>query len=78
MTIRDGCGIWKTIFGSIKRGLQRWNFPFKSLEIAKLYLRSADYSKKKSCGIYEVKSENSRLSYKIFADNKDLLRLSKK
>ena len=22
MTIRDGCGIWKTIFGSIKTGIQ--------------------------------------------------------
>ena len=37
-----------------------------------------ELSKKKSCGIYELKSENGRLSYKIFADNKDLLRLSKK
>ena len=55
-----------------KRGLQRWNFPFKSLEIAKLYLRSADYSMKNPCGIYELKSENSRLSYKIFSDSEDL------
>ena len=48
------------------RDLQRWNFPFKSLEIAKLYLRTADYTMKKSCGIYEIKSENGRFSYKIF------------
>lgn len=54
------------------RGLQRWNFPFKSLEIAKLYLRTADYSMKKPCGIYELKSEDGRLSYKIFADSEDL------
>lgn len=57
-----------------KRGLQRWNFPFKPLEIAKLYLRTADYSMKKPCGIYEMKSENGRPSYKIFADS-DALQL---
>ena len=39
------------------------------LGIAKLYLRTADYSMKKPCGIYEIKSENGRLSYKIFADS---------
>lgn len=27
---------------------------------------------KKSCGIYELKSENGRLSYKIFANIEDL------
>lgn len=66
------CGRCICIEHDPKRGLQRWNFPFKSLEIAKLYLRTADYSMKKSCGIYEVKSENGRLSYKIFADVEDL------
>lgn len=55
-----------------KRGLQRWNFPFKSLEIAKLYLRTADYTMKKSCGIYEIKSDSGRISYKIFAEIEDL------
>ena len=54
------------------RDLQRWNFPFKSLEIAKLYLRTADYTMKKSCGIYEIKSENGRFSYKIFEDGESL------
>lgn len=54
------------------RDLQRWNFPFKSLEIAKLYLRTADYTMKKSCGIYEIKSENGRFSYKIFEDEESL------
>ncbi|MEB3058665.1 hypothetical protein [Parvimonas sp. D9] len=54
------------------RDLQRWNFPFKSLEIAKLYLRTADYTMKKSCGIYEIKSENGRLSYKIFENEESL------
>ena len=54
------------------RGLQRWNFPFRSLEIAKMYLRTADYSMKKPCGIYELKDSNGRLFYKIFTDSKDL------
>lgn len=60
------------------RGLQRWNFPFKSLEIAKLYLRTADYTEKRPCGIYELKSENGRISYKIFASNEDLKSYLKK
>ena len=55
-----------------QRGLQRWNFPFKSLEIAQLYLRTADYSMKKPCGIYEIRSDNGGLSYKIFAGGEDL------
>ena len=66
------CGRCICIEHDPSRGLQRWNFPFKSLEIAKLYLRTADYSVKKSCGIYEIKSENGRYSYKIFASKKDL------
>ena len=66
------CGRCICIEHDPKRGLQRWNFPFKSLEIAKLYLRTADYSVKKSCGIYEIKSENGRLSYKIFVNSEDL------
>lgn len=35
-------------------------------------MRTADYSMKKPCGIYELKSENGRLSYKIFANIEDL------
>lgn len=66
------CGRCICIEHDKKRGLQRWNFPFKSLEIAKLYLRTADYTMKKSCGIYEIKSENGRLSYKIFEDGESL------
>ena len=54
------------------RDLQSWNFPFKSLDIAKLYLRTADYTMKKPCGIYEIKSENGRLSYKIFEGEESL------
>lgn len=66
------CGRCICIEHDSKRGLQRWNFPFKSSEIAKLYLRTADYSLKRSCGIYEIKSEDGRSSYKIFADINDL------
>lgn len=66
------CGRCICIEHDPNKGLQRWNFPFKSLEIAKLYLRTADYSAKKSCGIYEITGENGRLSYKIFANNEDL------
>lgn len=61
------CGRCICIEHDSKRGLQRWNFPFKSLEIAKLYLRTADYTTKQSCGIYEITSNSGRVSYKIFA-----------
>ena len=66
------CGRYICIEHDHKRGLQRWNFPFKSLEIAKLYLRAADYTIKKSCGIYEIKNSKGRVSYKIFAEFEDL------
>lgn len=60
------------------KGLQRWNFPFKTLEIAKSYLRVADYINKNTCGIYEIEDNKGRISYKIFKDNKDLLDFLKK
>lgn len=66
------CGRCICIDKDKKRNLQRWNFPFKSLEIAKLYLRTADVTMKKSCGIYELVNEKSRKFYKIFADVSDL------
>ena len=66
------CGRCICIEYDPNRGLQRWNFLFKSLEIAKLYLRTVDYTEKKPCGIYELKSENGRISYKTFASNEDL------
>ncbi len=66
------CGRCICIEHDPKRGLRRWNFPFKSLEIAKLYLRTADYIMKKPCGIYEIRSKNGRLLYKIFSDIEDL------
>lgn len=66
------CGRCICIEHDPNQGLQRWNFPFKSLEIAKLYLRTADYSMKRPCGVYEIKSENGRCLYKIFASKEDL------
>lgn len=66
------CGRCICIEHDSKRRLQRWQFPFKSLEIAKMYLRTADYSMKKACGIYKIESENGRCSYKIFSADKDL------
>lgn len=72
------CGRCICIEKDPHRGLQRWNFPFKSLEIAKLYLRTADYTMKKSCGIYEITSGNGRVSYKIFASADDLHTFLKK
>ncbi len=72
------CGRCICIEHDPKRGLQRWNFPFKSLETAKLYLRTADYTMKKSCGIYETENGKGRVSYKIFAGADDLLLFLKK
>ena len=72
------CGLCICIEKDPKRSLQRWHFPFKSLEIAKLYLRSANYTMKKSCGIYEIVHQNGRCSYKIFADDADLKNYLKK
>ncbi|NMD38702.1 MAG: hypothetical protein GYA87_08505 [Christensenellaceae bacterium] len=72
------CGRCICIEHDAKRGLQRWNFPFKSLEIAKMYLRTADYSMKQPCGIYELIDEKGRLSYKIFANGEDLQTYLKK
>ncbi|MDI9469918.1 MAG: hypothetical protein QM296_06910 [Bacillota bacterium] len=71
--ICGSCGRCICIEHDPKRGLQRWNFPFRSLEIAKLYLRTADYSMKKPCGIYKIADSRGRLSYKIFATKEDLL-----
>ena len=48
--------------------MQRWKFPSESLEIAKMYLHTADYSMKKPCGIYELKNIQSILRRKIAYD----------
>ena len=72
------CGRCICIERDPRRGLRRWNFPFKSLEEAKLYLRAADYTLKAPCGIYEIKSGEGRVFYKIFAGNEDLRPFLKK
>lgn len=66
------CGRCICIEHDQNRGLQRWNFPFKSLEIAKLYLRTADYIMKSPCIIYEIKNENNISKYKIFTSDENL------
>ena len=66
------CGRCICIEKTCRSGLQRWNFPFKSLDIAKLYLRTADYINKKCCGIYEIENSKGRKSYKIFASDIEL------
>ena len=76
--ICGSCGRCICIERDSIRGLQRWNFPFKTLDIAKLYLRTADFTLKKPCGIYGIESSNGRLSYKIFADNNELQLFLKK
>lgn len=72
------CGRCICIEKDPKRGLQRWYFPFKTLEIAKLYLRTADYTMKQPCGIYEIENSKGRRSYKIFATKEDLQLFLKK
>ena len=67
------CGRCICIEQDGKRGLRRWNFPFKTLGIAKLYLRVAEYCCKSICGIYEIKNDKGRKSYKIFSSQSDLL-----
>ncbi|GGG03089.1 hypothetical protein GCM10010913_26040 [Paenibacillus aceti] len=66
------CGRCICIDRDDKRGLYRWNFPFKSLEIANLYLRTSEASCKDTCGIYEIIGKNNRVSYKIFHTEEDL------
>ncbi|MDB8656629.1 hypothetical protein [Streptococcus anginosus] len=72
------CGRCICIEKDPKRGLQRWYFPFKTLEIAKLYLRTADYTMKQPCSIYEIENSKGRRSYKIFATKEDLQLFLKK
>lgn len=72
------CGRCICIEKDPKRGLQRWNFPFRTVEIAKLYLRTADYTTKKACGIYEIENSKGRVSYKIFQDKDELSTYLKK
>lgn len=72
------CGQCICIARDKKRGVQRWNFPFKSLEVAILYLRTADVTEQKCCGIYEIVAQNGRKSYKIFPSGSELAQYLKK
>ncbi len=60
------------------RGLYRWNFPFKSLEDAKYYIRTAEYVLKKECFIYEIRLDKERHTYKIFSCKNELIAYLKK
>lgn len=66
------CGQCICIEKDSVRGLQRWNFPFKVLEKAKLYLRTADVTASKACAIYKLCNDKDRVSYKIFEDKQKL------
>lgn len=59
------CGRCICIDRDPKRSLQRWNFPFKSLEIAKLYVRTADYTEKSRAVFMKSKitTEKNRIKY---------------
>lgn len=70
--ICGSCGRCICIGEHPERKLRRWNFPLKTFEMAKLYLRSADYTTKRCCGVYEIISKSGRKSYKIFVDDKEL------
>lgn len=70
--ICGSCGRCICIGKHSERKLRRWNFPFKTFVMAKLYLRSADYTTKQCCGVYEIISKSGRKSYKIFVDDKAL------
>lgn len=69
--ICGNCGRCICFNKCLKNGLQRWNFPFKSLEFAKMYLRTADYINKQPCGIYKIEYKD-RCCYKIFASKEEL------
>ena len=76
--ICGSCGRCICIEKDPKRGLQRWHFPFQTIEAAKLYIRAAMWTVKSSCGIYEIEHQNGRIFYKIFAKEEDLLAYLKK
>jgi hypothetical protein len=56
----------------------RIKYPFKSLEIAKLYLRAAEAIYEGPCEIYEVEYSNGRTLYKIFQSSDDMFAYLKK
>jgi hypothetical protein len=50
----------------------RARFPFKTVEIAKLYLRSAEALYEGPCEIYKINYKNGRIFYRIFKNKDDL------
>ena len=54
------------------KGRFRAKFPFKSLDIAILYLRAAEVVWQKSCQIYEIMNDKRRKEYKIFPSELEL------
>ena len=52
--------------------MYRLKNPFRSIEIAKLYLRAAEAIFEGPCGIYEIEYSNGRTLYKIFHTKEDL------
>ncbi len=54
-----------------KGGKARWRFPFKNVDIARLYIRAAEVIVGGSCAIYEFESSNGRRFAKIFASDDD-------
>ena len=65
------CGRCICIDHDRRRDVYRWSFPFKTLEIAKLYIKTAEIVCEDTCGIYEIISKG-RKSYKIFHTKNDL------
>lgn len=53
-------------------GKYRARFPFKTLQIAKYYLRAAEVIHKSVCEIYELQDTFGRTVYRIFKDRTDL------
>lgn len=49
----------------------RARFPFKTLEIAKLYMRAAEAIYGGSCEIYEIEYKNGRIFFRIFENRKN-------
>ena len=70
--ICGGCGRCICIEREERRGLQRWNFPFQTLEQAELYLRAADHTRQRACGIYQIEGPGGRTFYKIFPGREEL------
>ena len=56
----------------------RIKYPFKSLDIAKLYLRAAETIYQGPCEIYEIEYSNGRTLYKIFKCKEDMLEYLRK